>query len=689
LTGYDPEDTLSFKMTAVFDARQELERLRREIAHHNVRYHVLDRPEISDAEYDSLFRRLLQLEQEHPEWISPDSPTQRVGAAPARDFAQVVHRVPMLSLSNAYSEEELREFDERMRTSLDENAVVYVAEPKLDGLSVELVYEHGLLVRGSTRGDGTTGEDVTANLRTIRSIPLRLDDADGSVPALLEVRGEVYIEKDAFRAVNERRASDGLPLFANPRNLAAGSLRQLDPRVTAERPLRMACYDVGAADGIALTSQRELLTVLPRFGLPINPLYAECSSPEDIIAFYRKMQNERDTLPYETDGVVIKIDRFDLRRLAGTVSRSPRWAIAGKFPAERAVTHLVDILISVGRTGVLTPVASLEPVRVRGVEITSATLHNEDEVLTKDIRIGDQVVVQRAGDVIPQIVASLPELRSGDEREFSMPAACPSCGARIVRLEGETASRCLNTACPARIKQSIWHFASKGALDVDGLGSKLVDQLVEKKLVTRLGDLFRLDCETLAALDRMGPTSAGHLVHALDRARSVSLARLLYGLGIPEVGATTALLLAHHAGSLDRLVQMPREEFEAIPTVGPRTAGAVVDFFANEENRGTLADLLAVGLRIEAEPAATSAPSGALAGKRFVFTGTLSTMTRDEAARRVQSLGASVTGSVSRRTDYVVAGEDGGSKADTARSLGLPLVSESEFLDLLDRSSHA
>ena len=672
-------------MSAVSDARQELERLRREVAHHNVRYHVLDRPEISDAEYDSLFCRLLQLEQEHPEWISPDSPTQRVGAAPARDFAQVVHRVPMLSLSNAYSEEELREFDERMRTLLDEETIVYVAEPKLDGLSVELVYEHGLLVRGSTRGDGTTGEEVTANLRTIRSVPLRLGDA-GDVPALLEVRGEVYIEKDAFRAVNERRASDGLPLFANPRNLAAGSLRQLDPRVTADRPLRMACYDVGAADGIALTSQRELLAVLPRFGLPVNPLYAECSSPEDIIAFYRKMRDERDSLPYETDGVVIKIDRFDLRRLAGTVSRSPRWAVAGKFPAERAVTRLVDILISVGRTGVLTPVASLEPVRVRGVEITSATLHNEDDIRTKDIRIGDQVVVQRAGDVIPQIVASLPESRSGDEREFSMPASCPSCGARIVRLEGEAASRCLNTACPARIKQSIGHFASKGALDVDGLGSKLVDQLVEKKLVTRLGDLFRLDCETLAALDRMGPTSAGHLVRALDRARSVSLSRLLYGLGIPEVGATTARLLAQHAGTLDRLTQTPRDELEAIPTVGPRTAGAVVDFFANEENGRTLADLLAAGLRIEVE---LGAPGGALAGKRFVFTGTLSTMTRDEAARRVQSLGASVSASVSRRTDYVVAGDGGGSKADTARSLGLPLLSEDEFLDLLDRSSHA
>jgi DNA ligase (NAD+) len=675
-------------MSAVSDARQELERLRREIAHHNARYHVLDRPEISDAEYDSLFRRLLQLEREHPEWISPDSPTQRVGAAPAREFAQVIHRVPMLSLSNATSEEELREFEQRMRTLLDEETIVYVAEPKLDGLSVELVYERGLLVRGSTRGDGTAGEDVTANLRTIRSIPLRLDDA-GDVPALLEVRGEVYIEKNAFRAVNESRAADGLPLFANPRNLAAGSLRQLDPRVTAERPLRMACYDVGRSDGITLTSQHELLTTLPRFGLPVNPLYATCSSPEEIIVFYRKMQKERDSLPYETDGVVIKIDRFDLRRLAGTVSRSPRWAVAGKFPAERAVTRLVDILISVGRTGVLTPVASLDPVRVRGVEIASATLHNEDDIRTKDIRIGDQVVVQRAGDVIPQIVASLPELRSGAERQFFMPASCPCCGARIVRLEGEAASRCLNTSCPARIKQSIGHFASKGALDVDGLGSKLVDQLVEKKLVTRLGDLFRLDCETLAALDRMGPTSAAHLVRALDQARSVNLSRLLYGLGIPEVGATTARLLAQHAGSLDRLTQMSRDELETISTVGPRTAGAVVDFFANEENGRTLADLLATGLRIEAEPAATSTPSGVLAGKRFVFTGTLSTMTRDEAARRVQSLGAFVNASVNRRTDYVVAGNEQGSKADAARSLGLPLLSESEFLDLLDRSSHA
>ncbi len=672
-------------MTPVSDNRQEIERLRRAISRHNVSYHTLDRPEISDAEYDSLFRRLVELEQAHPEWVTPDSPSQRVGSVPAREFAEVVHRVPMLSLSNAYSEDELREFDQRMRALLGETSIVYVAEPKLDGLSVELIYERGLLVRGSTRGDGAVGEDVTANLRTIRSIPLRLDDASGGVPHLLEARGEVYIEKAAFEAVNASRAADGLPVFANPRNLAAGSLRQLDPRATAERPLRMACYDVGTIAGMTLSTQQELLSTLPRLGLPVNPLYAVCSSPEDIVAFYREMQEKRGSLAYETDGVVVKIDRFDLRRVAGTVSRSPRWAVAGKFPAERAVTKLVDILVSVGRTGVLTPVASLEPVRVRGVEITSATLHNEDDVRAKDIRIGDQVVVQRAGDVIPQVVASLAELRTGDEREFSMPKACPACGARVVRLEGEAASRCLNTACPARIKQSIWHFASKGALDVDGLGGRLVDQLVDRGLVRRLGDLFRLDRETLAALDRMGPTSAKNLVRALGEARRVDLASLLYGLGIPEVGATTAQLLAQHAGSLECLARTTRDELLAVPTIGPRTADAVVDYFANEENQKTLADLLAAGLRIQ-EAHGAAGPTGALSGKRFVFTGTMSSMTRDEAARRVQAHGATVVGSVSRRTDYVVSGEDPGSKADAARSLGVRLLSEREFLDLLERA---
>ena len=672
-------------MSATLDDRKELERLRREIARYNVSYHVLDRPEISDAEYDSLFLRLLELERLHPEWVTPDSPTQRVGATPAAEFAAVEHRVPMLSLANAYSEEELRDYDRRMCALLGEPSIVYVSEPKLDGLSVELVYEKGSLVRGSTRGDGTVGEDVTANLRTIRSIPLRLAEAD-PVPELLEVRGEVYIEKTAFRAVNERRARDGQPLFANPRNLAAGSLRQLDPRVTAERALRMACYDVGTAVGLTLSTQQELLATLPRFGLPVNPLFAVCASPDDVTAFYRRMQKERDALPYETDGVVVKIDRFDLRRASGTVSRSPRWAIAGKFPAERAVTRLRDIVISVGRTGILTPVASLDPVRVHGVEISSATLHNEDDIRAKDLRVGDRVVVQRAGDVIPQIVASLPELRDGSESVFAMPTRCPACGSRVVRLEAEAAWRCFNTTCPARIKQSIGHFASKGALDIDGLGCKLIDQLVERGLVARLGDLFRLDRDTFAALDRMGPKSADNLVQAIHRARTVPLARLLYGLGIPEVGATTADLLAQHAGSLKRLSQTQREELVTIPTIGPRTAETVVDYFANEENQKTLADLLAVGLTIESPTLLDSRSQGLLAGKRFVFTGTLATLTRDEAAARVQQLGAVVAGSVSQKTDYVVAGSDPGTKADMARSLGIPLLTESKFLTLLGES---
>lgn len=671
-------------MTFVSDDRLEMEKLRRELARHNVSYHVLDRPEIPDAEYDALFARLVELERLHPDWVTPDSPTQRVGAAPAKEFTSIPHRVPMLSLANAYSEDELRDFDRRMRDLLATQEIVYVAEPKLDGLSVELVYENGILIRGATRGDGVIGEDVTANVRTIRSIPLRL--AIHPAPAMLEVRGEVYIEKAAFQAVNERRAADRQPLFANPRNLAAGSLRQLDSRVTSERPLRMACYDVGFVDGALISTQQELLTTLPRLGLPVNPLYAVCTDADEVAAFYRRMQDERDKLPYETDGVVVKIDRFDLRRTAGTVSRSPRWAIAGKFPAERAMTRLLDIAVSVGRTGVLTPVAVLEPVRVRGVEISSATLHNEDEVRAKDLRVGDRVVVQRAGDVIPQITGSLPELRDGSEHPFIMPTACPVCGSPVVRLDGEAASRCLNTTCPARIKQSLWHFASKGALDIDGLGGKLIDQLVERGLVSRLGDLFRLDRETLAALDRMGPTSADNLVRALDAARNVPLEQFLYALGIPEVGATTAALLAEHAGSLERLLEMQRDELLTLPTVGPRTADAVVDYFANEENRRTLADLVAVGVR-----ALASAPpersTGTLAGKRFVFTGTLSGMTREEAARRVQAAGATVVGSVSRRTDYVVAGTDPGSKADAARELGVPVLSQADFLALLD-SSH-
>ncbi len=684
LTSPRGRSTLLPDMTDRPNPREELERLRAEVHRHNYLYHVLDRPEIEDAEYDTLFRRLVALEAKHPEWITPDSPTQRVGAAPADVLAPAAHGVPMLSLDNAFSEGELRAFDERMRALLNQDAVRYVAEPKLDGLSVELVYVDGRLTLGSTRGDGWTGEDVTANLRTIHTVPLRLRSEGGPLPPRLEVRGEVYIEKAAFDQLNRRREADGLEPYANPRNLAAGSLRQLDSRVTAERPLRMYCYDVGRAEGIRFESQVELLTVLPSFGLAVNPLYAVCETFDDVAAFYRRIQSLRESLPYETDGIVVKIDRFDLRRTAGFASRSPRWAIAGKFPAEQGATRLVDILVSVGRTGVLTPVAVLDPVRVRGVEITSATLHNEDEIRDKGILIGDRVIVQRAGDVIPQIVGPVSGERTGAERPFVMPKTCPVCRSPVVRLEGEAAHRCLNTACPARIRQSILHFVSRGALDVERLGPKLVDQLVDRGLVSRPGDVFHLDRDALIGLDHMGPKSSDALVAALEAAKTVSLARLLYGLGIPEVGAHTAAILASHYGTLECLIKASQSDLLGVPEVGPQTSEAIVDFFANEENRRTVTELLEVGLRIEAPPT-SPATEGPLAGKRFVFTGTLASMTRDEAGRRAAAQGGVVVDSVSSKTDYVVAGASPGSKEKKARDLGIPILSEDDFLALLSR----
>jgi len=663
------------------DPRREIERLRAEIERHNYLYHVLDRPEISDAEYDRLFRRLIKLEEEHPELVTPDSPTQRVGAPPADGFAPVPHAIPMLSLANAFDEDELRDFDRRVRELLGVDSARYVAEPKLDGLSVELVYRNGRFVRGSTRGDGRVGEDVTANLRTIRSIPLRLRPADGTAPALLEVRGEVYIEKADFAALNEERTQEGLSPFANPRNLAAGSLRQLDPKITAQRPLKAFFYDIGRAEGIAITTQTGLLSTLPRLGLRVNPLYRICDGIEDAISFYHKLEEERDNLPYETDGVVVKVDDFASRRIAGEVSRSPRWAIAAKFPAEEGITRLVDIEVSVGRTGVLTPVAILEPVRVRGVEITSATLHNADEIKRKDIRIGDYVVVQRAGDVIPQVVRPLPERRTGKERAFVVPKACPVCGSEIVRLEGEVAHRCLNTACPARIKQSILHFASKEGLDIDGLGEKAVDRLVEWGLVSRLGDLFRLDRETIASLERFGPKSAANLASALEKAKRTTLSRFLFALGIPGVGSHIAAVLARRFGTIDRVLSATEEDLIAVPEIGPETAGAIVGFFANAENKRTIDDLLSVGLRIGSDRSAGG--GGPLAGRRFVLTGTLDSMSRDEATARIKEAGGQVTGSVSRKTDFVVVGRDPGAKAQRARELGVTTLTEEEFLRLL------
>ena len=662
----------------------EIRRLHETLARHDYLYHVLDAPEISDAEYDALLRRLVALEAEHPELISPDSPTQRVGAVPSAGFPAVPHSTPMLSLTNAFDEEELQEFDQRVRRLLDVESVRYVVEPKLDGLSVELVFEAGRFVRGSTRGDGHVGEDVTANLRTVRGIPLRLRDEEVPVPPLLEVRGEVYIDKDDLASLNQKRDAAGLATFANPRNLAAGSLRQLDSRITAERPLKIYCYDIGRLTGIQIDSQQELLSLLPRLGIRVNPLHAVCEGIEPAIELYRQMQVQRDRLPYEMDGIVLKVDDFAARRVAGQISRSPRWAIAGKFPAEQEITRLLDIVISVGRTGVLTPVAVLEPVRVRGVEITSATLHNEDEIQSKDIRIGDMVVVQRAGDVIPQIVKALHEQRSGDEQAFAMPNTCPACRSSVVRLEGEVARRCINASCPARIKHSILHFVSKGALNVGGFGPRLVDQLVDRGVVKRLGDLFRLDREALVSVERMGPKSADNLLAALEGAKSPSLSRLLFGLGVPEVGERTAEILATALGSLDAVGNADVASLTALREIGPRTAEAIERFFSSDENRSTLADLLTAGLSVTPGPASDS-QSGPLDGKRFVFTGTLASMTRSEATDRIKHLGGAVASSVSSRTDFVVAGENPGTKAETARQLDVAVLTEDAFLALIDR----
>ena len=663
------------------DPKKEIERLRAELDRHNHLYHVLDRPEITDAEYDGLFRRLSELEAAHPDLVVPTSPTQRVGDAPADGFVSVPHSLPMLSLSNAFSQDELREFDRRMRSLLGTERVAYVAEPKLDGLSVELVYREGVLVQASTRGDGRVGEDVTANVRTVRSIPLRLRNLAGAMPRLLEARGEVYIDKADLAALNADRAAKGLQPFANPRNLAAGSLRQLDPAITAERPLKFFAYDIGLADGFEPRTQVELLTGLSALGLRVNSLYRVCDDVESAISFYEELMTDRGALPYEADGVVVKIDGFDERERVGAVSRSPRWAIAAKFPAEEGVTRLTDIVVSVGRTGTLTPVAVLQPVRIAGVEITSATLHNEEEIRRKELLIGDLVAVRRAGDVIPQVVRPLVDQRTGVERAFAMPRACPVCGSEVVRLEDEIAHRCLNASCPARIVQSVLHFVSKSGLDVDGFGIKLVEQLVEQGIVRSLADVLRLNLDGLLELDRIGPKSAANLLRSLDQAKETSLPRLLFALGIPNVGEHIADLLAQTFGTLDRLQNASLEDLVAVPEIGPLTAEALIAFFDNAENRSMIEGLFHAGLRIS--EAASHSPGGSLAEARFVFTGTLSSLTRSDAGRRVKALGATVASSVTRATTHVVVGANPGSKADKAREAGIPILSESDFLDLL------
>jgi DNA ligase (NAD+) len=668
-------------MSVPKEIQERVEKLREEIRRYDYYYYVLNQPLISDAEYDKLFRELLELERQYPELVTPDSPTQRVGAPPAEEFAPVEHAIPMLSLANCFNDEELEEWDDRVRRMLGGEPVEYVCEPKLDGLSVELVYVDGVFTVGSTRGDGRVGEDVTRNLRTIKQVPLRLFPLNGKVPRLLEARGEVYMEKEAFRRLNEERERAGEPLFANPRNAAAGSLRQLDPNVTASRPLKIFFYAMGRAEGIEIRSQVELLTTFPKLGLPVNPLWKLCKTLDEVKAFYRELLAMRHELPYEADGMVVKVNDFAQREILGEVSRAPRWAIAYKFPAEEATTRVLDIVVQVGRTGALTPVANLKPVEVSGATVSRATLHNADEIRRKDIRIGDWVIVRRAGEVIPEVVKSIPERRTGAEKEFKMPERCPACGGPVVRPPGEVAYRCENLSCPARIKESIRHFASRRAMDIEGLGEKLVDQLVETGLVRKLSDIYRLKKEDLVNLERMGEKSAQNLLEQIERSKNAGLARLIFALGIRYVGEHLAQVLAQHFPSLEALSNATYEELIQIPEIGPRIAQSIVDFFRNEENRKLIQELKELGVKTEAE----KPKEGPLSGKTFVFTGTLSAFTREEARRLVESLGGRVASSVSRKVDYVVVGADPGEKLRKAQELGITILTEEEFRKLVGR----
>lgn len=670
-------------MTARRTVEKEIEKLREELHHHNYRYYVLDDPEIPDSEYDRLLRRLQKLEAEYPELVTPDSPTQRVGAAPPKAFGEVRHDMPMLSLENAFTEEDVREFDRRARARLEGVPVLdYFAEPKLDGVAVSLRYEKGVLRQAATRGDGTTGEDVTQNVRTIESVPLRLRGR--GYPDILDVRGEIFISKTGFEALNRQAVEKGEKTFVNPRNAAAGSLRQLDPRMTAMRPLEIFFHGMGRAEGGKLPGrQSELMAQLRDWGLRVAPEGKRVKGVEGCLEYYAELGAKRDRLPYEIDGVVYKIDRLDQQRELGFVSRAPRWAIAHKFPAHEEMTVVRDVEFQLGRTGALTPVARLEPIFVGGVTVSNATLHNMDEVERKDVRIGDTVIVRRAGDVIPEVVRVVKERRKKGARKVRLPARCPVCGSDIVRMPGEAVARCTGGLfCPAQRKEAIKHFASRRAMDIEGLGDKLVEQLVDKGWVKSPADLYNLTLQQLTELDRMGETSAANLLKALDKSKRSTLPRFLYALGIREVGEATAQALAQHFGTLERLLGARREALEEVPDVGPVVAGHVAAFFQQPHNREVIEALQAAGVSWPAMKAVTGGPKP-LAGKTFVLTGTLSSLTRDQAKQKIQLLGGKVTGSVSKKTDYVVAGENPGSKLDDAKELGVSILDEGAFLKML------
>jgi DNA ligase (NAD+) len=670
------------------DMFARIEDLRRLIDYHNYRYYALDQPEISDAEYDKIFRELVDLENRNPELITPDSPTQRVGFAPIEKFLPFRHEIPLLSLENAMNTEEALDFDRRVRKLLGTSKKVdYVAELKMDGLAVELVFENGLLTGAGTRGDGFTGEDVSQNVKTIRAVPLRLfsHPGEGSLPVKLAVRGEVFIEKRDFEALNEERGKRGEPLFANPRNAAAGSLRQLDPAITANRPLRAFFYGIGTfLAEKAFVTQIEMLNQLQRWGLPVNPGSRVCHGIGEAIAHYEKMAEEREYLPYEIDGVVIKINNLVWQRQLGDKSRSPRWAVALKFSPHEAQTHVQDIDVNVGRTGIITPVAFLNPVLVGGVTVKRATLHNIDEIERKDIRKGDAVIVHRAGDVIPEVIEVIKSRRTGKEKPFKMPERCPACGARVVRLPDEAFHRCVNRNCPAQIKGSIVHFASRDAMDINGLGERIVSRFIDEGIIRTVSDLYRLRIEALENLSGFGNKSARNLLDAIEASKHTTLSRFLYSLGISHVGTFMADLLAKVLGSIEKIRCAQPEELQQIQGIGAKVATAVVTYFSNPENSRLIDDLLDFGVAIENPQPALPVQSGFWSGKTVVFTGALSSMTRQEAGAKVAARGARVTDSVSKKTDVVVAGPDPGSKLAKAQKLGVRIMNEDEFTGMID-----
>ncbi len=679
-------------------AEKRLQELRHQIEHHNYLYYVLNQPEISDAEYDVLMRELLELEERFPNLRTPDSPSVRVGAPPLDAFGTHTHRQPMLSLDNAFGADELRAFDQRIKRFLGmplSQPVEYVAELKIDGLAISLTYVDGVFVTGATRGDGLQGEDVTQNLRTIHAIPLRLrqpvaeaspsliDEPTVRLPSFVEVRGEVYLTHDEFRRINEEREQTGEPTFANPRNAAAGSVRQLDPRVTAKRRLSLFAYGLGAMEGANFETHWQILQTLKAWGFPVNPHARICGSVEEVVALCEEWTARRQELNYDVDGVVVKVNSLLMQADLGYVQRSPRWAVAYKFPAQQARTRIVEVRWQVGRTGALTPVAIMEPVEVGGVTVSRATLHNEDEIARKGVMVGDEVVIQRAGDVIPEVVSVVEEARDGDEVPIVRPQTCPECGAPVEKPEGEAVARCVNLACPAQIVERIRHFTSRNAMNIEGFGDRWVQKLFEEGLIRDPSDLYYLKKEHLLPLERMGDKLAENLLNSVERSKQVPLSRFIYALGIRHVGERAGQLLAEYLASLDALMNASEEQLQQIPEIGPATAREVVEFFQREENRHVIRKMLEAGVTPIAE---RQKRSDAFAGLTFVFTGALQRFTREQAEALVRQLGGKASGSVSKQTSYVVVGESPGAKYQRAVQLGVPVLSEEEFLKMVEEA---